>query len=276
MNRFLQRRLLATGVTLVAIGVLGVLRWVVTQRLGHAAVMTGWTTLACVLLLTLIGLRRRIPVLPLWTMSTWVQIHIYTGLFATAAYALHVPTLLASGTFEGGLAILFLAVAGSGVYGLYVSRSAPKRLTAVAGEYRFEQIGWHRSRIAQLADQLVTDQLGAAGGGPEAAAVLSQFYTQTLQPFFLSRPGLVYVAVPSGGRRRRILAQLNELDRYLEAGTRDAAGRFAALVRMRDDLDYHFALQLRLRGWLVLHSLLSIALLVWATVHVLLVLRFLG
>ena len=271
MNRFVKRRLIGIAITLLAVVVLGASAWIVKQRLGHASVLTGSTALACLFLLLLIGVRRRIPVLPLWNMSTWVQVHIYLGLFAVAAYAMHVPTLIASGTFEGGLACLFIAVAVSGFYGVYVSRTAPKRLTAVAGEYRFEQIGWQRTRIAELADELIAEL-----SGTQAATVLSRFYRQTLQPFFGARPSLAYVAVPTGGRRRRILSQLRELDRYLEAETRDTAGRFAALVRMRDDLDYHFALQLRLRGWLVIHSLLSTGLVIWASTHALLALRFLG
>ncbi|QEG40288.1 hypothetical protein [Roseimaritima ulvae] len=271
MNRFIKRRILALTLTTLACGVLGGAAWLVKQRLGHASVLTGSTALACLFLLLLIGVRRRIPVLPLWSMSTWVQIHIYMGLFSVVAYVMHVPALIASGTFEGGLSLLFLAVAASGLYGLYVSRTAPKRLTAVAGEYRFEQIGWHRTRIAELADELIEEL-----SGTQAATVLSRFYLQTLQPFFGARPSLAYVAVPTGGRRRRILTQLRELDRYLEVETRDTAGRFAALVRMRDDLDYHFALQLRLRGWLVIHSLLSTGLVIWASTHALLALRFLG
>lgn len=269
MNRFVKRRLLAGAATLTAVLGLWIASWLVNQRLGHASILTGATTLACLFLLLLIGLRRRIPVLPLWSMTTWVQVHIYVGLFAVAAYVLHVPTLIADGTFEGGLSLLFVAVAASGFYGVYVSRTAPKRLTAIKGDYRYEQIGWHRTRIAELGEDLIA-QLSSS----PAASVLAQFYGETLQPFFGAPPGIAYVAVPSGGRKRKLLSRLSELDRYFEAETRETAGQFAALVRMRDDLDYHYALQFRLRAWLVVHSMLSVGLVVWACAHALLALRF--
>ncbi len=271
LTRFAKRRLIAVGITLLAVSLLWLAVWLVDQRLGHASFLSGATTLACLFLLMLVGVRRRIPVLPLLRMSTWVQVHIYVGFFAVVAYAMHVPTLLASGTFEGGLACLFLGVTASGFYGLYVSRTAPKRMTAVNGHYRYEQIGWHRSQIAELADSLVNELSGS-----QAAAVLAKFYRETLQPFFGARPSFSYVALPTGVRRRRLLARLGELDRYLEDETRGTAGRFAALVRMRDDLDYHFALQFRLRAWLVIHATLSLALLVWACAHALLAIRFAG
>ncbi|QDS95295.1 hypothetical protein FF011L_40880 [Roseimaritima multifibrata] len=271
LNQFGKRRLVGGTITLLAMVLLGGTAWLVKQRLGHASILTGATCLACLFLLMLIGVRRRIRMLPLWKMSTWVQVHLYVGLFCTAAYVFHVPKLFADGLFEGGLSLLFLGVTLSGFYGLYVSRTAPKRLTAVKGDFRYEQIGWHREQIAQLASGLIDPDSRST-----AAPVLARFYRDNLFPFFRSPPSLSYVAMPGGARKRRLLSRLRELDRYLEDETRQVAGRFAALVRMRDDLDYHYALQFRLRVWLVVHSMLSIGLLVWASAHALLALQFLG
>ncbi len=271
VSRFVRRRrwslcLVGAAAVSLASGL-----WLVSQRLGHPAFLSGGTLFACLLLLPLIGLRRRFPMLPLGTMSTWVQVHLYTGLFALVAYLLHVPRVVADGIFEGGLSWLFLGVSASGFYGLFVSRTAPRRLTAVPGNYRFGQIGWHRQRIAELASGMLHDLQSTP-----AAEVLGTFYQENLHPFFTSRPGFAYVALPTGTRRRRLLAGLGRIDRYLEADTQQAAGRLAALIRMRDDLDYHFALQLRLRLWVVFHAVLSLALLLASTVHLLLVLRFAG
>jgi hypothetical protein len=222
-------------------------------------------------LLSLIGLRRRFPMLPLGTMSTWLQVHLYTGLFALVVYLLHVPRLVADGVFEGGLSWLFLGVSASGLYGVWVSRTAPRRLTDVPGNYRFGQIGWHRQKIADLAAGMLQDLQSTP-----AAEVLGTFYQENLHPFFTTRPGLAYVALPTGTRRRRLLAGLGRIERYLETDTQQAAGRLAALIRMRDDLDYHFALQWRLRLWVVFHAILSLALLLASTLHLFVVLRFAG
>lgn len=269
MIHFRTRRRLAIAATVAAASLLFFAHWIVDQRLGHASYLSGGTLLCCLVLLILLALRKRLVMLPLWNVATWVQIHIYTGLFALIAYALHVPRIVATGVFEGGLSLLFLSVATSGLYGLYVSRSAPRKLTAVGGEYRFDRIGWHRRQLAGRAAEVLAG-LDATLSSP----VLINFYQESLQPYFSARPSVAYLAVPSGSRRRRLLSGLGHLDRYLSSDTRGASGQLAALVRTRDELDFHYALQLRLRVWVTVHSLLSLALLVWSLVHVALVLSF--
>lgn len=269
MIHFRTRRRIALAVTAVAALLLVFGHVWIRERLGHASYYSGGTLLACVVLLILIAVRKRLVMLPLGSVSTWVQIHVYTGLFSLAAYALHVPRLVADGVFEGGLSLLFLGVSLSGLYGWFVSRTAPRKLTAVPGDYRLERVGWDRQRIR--------DAAAAISKGLDeslASSVLIDFYRNSLQPYFSARPPLAYLAVPNGVRRRRLLSDLNELDRYLSEETRSLSGQLAALVRTRDELDFHFAIQLRLRLWVVVHSMLSIALLVWSFAHVLLVLNF--
>lgn len=266
---FRTRRWMASTITLLVFALVAFLAWIEDSRLGNASVLTGSTVLAGVVLLMLLGVRRRLPVLPLGSVSSWTQIHIYLGCFTAGVYLIHVPVVMGDGWFEGGLSLSFLAVTLSGFYGVYASRRLPKRLAAVEGQHRFDRVGWHRGQIAETARCLL-DDLKEKSAHP----VLGGFYQDYLSPFFLSRPTLAYVLVPSGGRRRRLLSGLRELDRYLESEGRDTAGRFAALVRRRDDLDYQYALQLRLRLWVVVHSTLSIALLVGGIVHGVVAWRF--
>lgn len=265
------RRRLAIAVTTLAILILSYLVQRQAMQLEHAAFLSGSATFVCLFLLLLIGVRRRISFLPLGNMSMWTQIHIHVGIFASAAYLHHVPRVIGNGFFESLLSCLFLFVAGSGIYGMYISRTLPRRLANVGGEYRFDRIAWTRRQIAEMATQLV--QVGQSNA---ATPVLNKFYESTLAPFFQSQPRLAYIVVPNGQYRRRILADLKELDRYFEQETRQTAGKLASLVRKRDDLDYHFALQLRLRCWVLMHSLFSILLLACSIVHVAIVLRFFG
>lgn len=266
---FRRRRWIASAATLLALALVGLAAWVEDSRLGHAAVLTGCTLLASILLLMLLGVRRRLPVLPLGSASMWTQVHIYLGFFTAGVYLIHVPSVIANGWFEGGLSLVFLSVTLSGFYGIYASRRMPKLLTAVEGQHRFDRVGWHRGQIAETARSLL-DELNEQS----AQAVLGSFYQTYLSPFFGARPTLAYVLVPSGVRRRRLLNGLRELDRYLESEGRNTAGRFAALVRRRDDLDYQYALQLRLRLWLVVHGVLSVALLAGGMVHGVIAWRF--
>jgi len=266
---FRTRRLIALAVTAMALLVIAVSAWLESSRLGHASYLTGWTLLTILLMLLLLGVRRRLPILRLGSVSTWTQIHIYSGLFAFGVYVLHVPALIAGGTFESGLSIVFLLVSLSGFYGIYASRTLPRRLSAIAGQHRFDQVRWYRNQISQRAAELLENEADHS-----TTRVLGMFYSKYLRSFFNASPSLAYVIVPTGTRRRRLLGGLKELDRYLEPQGQQTAGQFAALIRRRDDLDYQFALQLRLRLWLVIHSVFSIVLLCWSVIHAVIALRF--
>jgi hypothetical protein len=146
---FRNRRRISICVTLIALLTVAGIAWIQIGRLAHASFFTGATVLASILLLALLGLRRRLPVLPLGSVSTWTQIHLYMGIFSAGVYVMHVPALIGGGIFECGLSIVFLLVAASGFYGIYASRTLPRRLTAVEGQHRFDRVAWHRGQIAE-------------------------------------------------------------------------------------------------------------------------------
>jgi hypothetical protein len=271
---FRRRRVMSMLIVLVVLAVVTIIAaWMHTALL-HSGVMTGWMLMSCLVLLILIGVRRRIPVLPLGTMSTWTQVHIYTGAFSIGVFLLHVPAIMGgqfvtSGYLEGSLSVLFWFVSGSGVYGIIASRRLPWRLTQVGEQVRMDQIPWHREQLSLA----VTREIHTLTN-PSAVAVIGEFHRRYLNPYFIRKPSLLYLAMPSSMRRRRVLAGLAELNRYLEDEGCRASGRLAALVRRRDDLDYQYALQLRLRVWVMLHSTASIMLVVLAIIHGLLAMRF--
>jgi hypothetical protein len=67
--------------------------------------------------------------------------------------------------------------------------------------------------------------------------------------------------------RKSLLADLTEVTRYLSDSERKTAEELFALVRKRDDLDYHEALQWRLRTWLFVHIALTWPLVAAAALH---------
>lgn len=271
MSRIRSHRRIATSVTASAIVALACGVWLVQMRLGHASMLTGWTLLICLAGLVALGIRKKLVMLPLLPVAVWVRVHTYLGLFASAAYLLHVPRVIGGGILEAGLSVAFLGTASSGLLGVYLNRTAPRRLRAVPGEYRFDRIGWHRRQIAEHAQRLVGELSGAAD-----RPVLARFYDSRLATYFAGPPSTAYLLLPTGHRRRRLLAELGELHRYLSSDLRTVAGHLAALVRSRDSLDYHYALQLRLRLWLVAHLMLTAILLVLVGAHLFLVLQFQG
>ena len=166
MNRsqgpsFRTRRLVALSVTLVVIAIFwGITRWE-TSRLGMPAFFTGFTLLAGLFLLMLLGVRRRLPFWPLGSVRTWTQIHLYVGVFTTAIYLLHVPALIAGGVLEGCLSIIFLMVTASGFYGIYASRTLPKKLTAVESHRLGAESNRRRGRQGLPSTQRNIGQTGA-------------------------------------------------------------------------------------------------------------------
>lgn len=234
------------------------------HRIGFAggSNFTGFTLLATIILLCLIGARKRIPVLPLGSMSTWTQFHLYMGLFSVGVYCLHVPAIIGEGRFEGGLSILFLAVAGSGVYGIYASRVVPRKLTVLEGRNQSNPSGWQYQQLARTAGELLAqlqDNRSKHVLGHELAGDLSTFFNQ--------RPSPACAVVPLGIRRQRLLNGLGDANRSLQRADQNITSQLARLVRHRDDLDQHYALRLRLRVWLVIHGFLSLVLLVGGLLH---------
>jgi hypothetical protein len=131
---FRTRRRISLLLTLVALLLVAAVAQLQETRTGEASYFTGATLLATILGLALIGVRRRLPVLPLGNRSSWTQIHLYTGIFAAGVYGMHVPVLIGSGSFECALSIVFLLAAASGVYGIHASRTLPQRLTAASAQ----------------------------------------------------------------------------------------------------------------------------------------------
>lgn len=268
---FRQRRWLSLAITSLAISLVWWLASRVDAGLGRAPILTGSTVLACLFVLVLLGVRRRLPFWPLGSVSMWTQIHSYTGLFAAGVYLLHVPAIIAGGRLEFAVSLLFVIVTLSGFYGIFASRTLPKKLTAIEGQHRFDLIDWHRQQLSIAAQGLLDDVKEQT-----AMRVLGGFYATYLQPFFAARPSLAFVVAPTSIRRKRLLTGLQQLDRYLETEGRETSGALAALVRRRDELDYQYALQLRLRLWVVIHAALSLLLIALAIAHAVAALRFMS
>ncbi len=268
---FRSRRTIAISFTAIvsAIWLAGDL-WV-RSTLGRSSIYSGTTLLVCILLLTAMGARKRFPVLCLLKVSTWLQIHIYLGLFACLAYVVHVPQLIARGPLEWILSIVFLLTAVSGIYGLYQSRTVPRRLTHLNIQPRYDRIAWHRAHLAQAAEQIIHGLPASPAGD-----LLRDFYRRRLGPYFAQSISLLYRIHPNGLRRRRLLSAIGDLERYLDEHTAPAAQRLAGLARQYDDLNFHHALQFRLRAWLVFHITISLGLVALALVHTGVALGMLG
>ena len=226
--------------------------------------------MGCLLFLAAFNLRKKLPFLPsIGSAAFWMQIHIYVGLSTFAIFGLHVAWRVPNGMFECFLAMLYLSVAFSGLYGLYVTRFYPPRLTALGDEAIFERIPIFRQRLAVQARSLILQAC-------ESSDVLAKFYVNRLAKFFEQPRGLAYLVRPTGRMRRQLISEIQDLNRYLAEDQRDVIRQLAAMVKRRDDLDYHYALQGRLKVWLFAHIGLTYSLLIVSLLHMVLMHAFCG
>src|SRR4051812_21962785 len=118
------------------------------------AFLSGWGLFALMIVLAGYNVWKKLPFLPLGSSRSWLQFHIYAGLFSVAAYLIHTRCRWPSGRFEQTLALFYVLVTGTGIAGLFITRTFPKRLTARGGEVIYEQIPSARRRLQQQAEAM--------------------------------------------------------------------------------------------------------------------------
>jgi hypothetical protein len=262
MSFFARRRFVNSAVTLAALG--GAWWWTeqLENRLQSSSFFTGWLLLGAVLFLAGFQLRKKLPA-PSWgSAALWMQLHIYAGLGTAGLYAMHAGVHWPTGVLETALAALYAATFASGLVGLYWTRTLPRRLSRVSEEMIYERIAALRGMLRDRAQAAVLTAVRTAG-----ATTLGEFYRQRLHDYFSLRRGWGYRLWPTTRLRKELLAELTDATRYLSEAECKTAEDLFALVRSRDDLDYHEALQWRLRAWLFVHIALTYPLLAVAALH---------
>ncbi|MFK7766166.1 MAG: hypothetical protein AB8B55_02905 [Mariniblastus sp.] len=267
---FSKRRIRNSIITLIIIAILSLVVYAQNQSLRHSSFTTGYLLMGCLIFLTAFNLRKKFTFLPqLGSATFWMQLHIYVGLATFAIFGFHIAWHVPNGWFECFLAFLYLSVALSGVYGLYVTRVYPSRLTGLGQETIFERIPFFRQQLAAQARTLVLQAC-------ESSDVLAKFYTNHLSHFFERPRNLAYLIRPSGRTRRQLISQIEDLDRFLVEDQRSVSRKLSTLIKKRDDLDYHYALQGRLKVWMFAHIGMTYSLLLVAILHMILAHAFAG
>lgn len=261
LSNFFRRRLLFGGVTTGCIALLCTALWIMNSRLQHGSFLSGYVLMGSLVFLMLLGMRKRLTFLPaIGSASFWAQMHIYVGISSAVVFLLHMQGRVPDGNLERFLAALYVIVAGSGFYGLYITRVLPQKLNAIQEEVIFERIPALRNELARRARKAVTETC-------EQSGVLGRFYLNRLIWFFERPRSLSYAIHPSGRRRRQLINEIEELDRFLSPEQRRVSRQLSIFVRKKDDLDFHWAMQGRLKLWLFLHIGVTYSLLIVAIIH---------
>ncbi len=239
--------------------------------LWEPAFVTGWVLLGSMLVLTLLNARKKLPFLPLANVRSWVKLHVYLGWFVVALFAVHVDFRIPNGGIEVSMAVLFLIVAASGAFGIFITRTLPARLTRRGEEVIFERIPIFRTQLREAADDLAIYSVEQT-----ESTSIADFYVKDLKEWFSGPKDYLEHLFELNGRFFGLMQKFDSMERYLNDTEKEVLAELRALARKKSDLDYHHALQKTLKAWLFVHIPATYALLALAGVHVILAYAFTG
>lgn len=271
MQTFSKRRRNALILTFLVTVVLVVFLWAYKQRLTSNSFVSGWILFAMMLVLCAYNLRKKVSFLPLLRSATWLQIHLYLGLITIVIFGMHVGLRVPNGNLETIITVLYVIVAGTGLIGLFLTRTFPQRLTVRGEEVLFERMPVYRRNLNERAEKLVFDAVTETN-----TTTLADYYKLRLATFFSRFRNYWHHLFESKRPRHVFATEFNDLDRYLNDREREIVRELSELVYIKDDLDYQHALQKTLKGWLYVHIAATYSLMIFVVTHIIVVHAFVG
>lgn len=262
-----RRWIFALVTVLVAAGLLAAWR-LSGMALRPVGMYTGWLLLALLFVLTFFNARKKLPIFPLLSASAWLQVHLYVGWLACFVFVLHAG-LRPAGLLEQLLALAFVGVAGSGFFGLWLSRWLPPRLTRSGESLVYERIPLLRHRLATEAQELVRQ-----AEAETKSTTLADLYLRMLAGYFAHTPPLLAPLAGDDAEHHRARQELAALRRFLSEKEAEFADQLGELLEAKRNLDAQLAGQRLLKLWLFAHVPLTYGLLVLVAAHVWLVLQY--
>lgn len=260
--RFTQRRLRSLSAVMAAAALIVLAAILLQQSLVDFRFPSGYSLAGMIVFLAAFNLRKKLPGLPLGSSSAWLQMHIYIALLSIFMLGVHISWRWPNGALETVLFAVYAGTCASGVMGLYLTRTLPRKLNATKEQPFFESIPSLLAALKQEARDLVVAAAAVRGG-----ETLANFYDDDGAKFLELPRGLGYYVYPTAEYRRQLLRKLADLSRYLSPEGREYQSRLAACIQRKDDLDFHHATQGMLKMWLFVHIPLTYTLLLLTGAH---------
>ncbi|MDB6037934.1 MAG: hypothetical protein JWM99_1775 [Verrucomicrobiales bacterium] len=267
MKRALPLSILVCVISAVALALYGYF----DRLLPRFAFISGWLLFAIMVILAGYNVWKKLPFLPLGSSEGWLQFHIYSGLFSVTVYLIHTRFHWPAGVFEQTLALFYSLVTITGIFGLFISRTFPKRLTARGGEVIYEQIPFVCRKLKERVESLALNSTRDV-----QTSTIAQFYVTHLADFFSTPRNRFYHIVESRNPLNQLQAKITEVNRFLNEPERVLMEKIGDFVRQKDGLDYHYALQSTLKLWLFTHIPLTYGLMLLSVLHIVFVYAFSG
>ena len=237
-----------------------------TFKFVYPSFLTGWYLFGVLAALALFNIRKKLSSLPLANSSSWLSLHLPGGFLAMGIFWIHAGVQWPTGAYEKFLAILFYMTFVTGVLGLAIQRSFPKRLTQSGEEYIFERIPMEIVEIQRQAKKLLLTCTRETRRDNLATQFMDRLDWYFQQPRFLLNHVL-------GGKKSEtwIHQQYAEIELALNPQERTYLQKLFALANTKKNIDLHFALQSVLKGWLLFHLPIATALMTLGLWHLLVV-----
>jgi hypothetical protein len=230
----------------------------------------GTISLGIFVFAALLGLRKKLPFLPVGNVQRWLRGHIWLTLLTIPLILLHSGFRL-GGPMTTTLMVLYAIVMVSGIYGLILQHKLPTMMKeSLPAEIVFEQIPNVRAQLCAVAEKFQRSLKQQATSGSAVVAtdvsqeeVLAGFIEQRLLPYLRARHGEKY--------RLGHAREADDIFRHLKLRVDEMYGaRVDDMRRWCDErrlTDTQVRMQHWLHGWLFVHVPLSFLLLLMTVWH---------
>jgi hypothetical protein len=209
--------------------------------------------------------------------KSWLRAHIWLGLFTAPLVLLH------SGFHWGGmlstaLAVLFILVIASGIFGLAMQQWLPRlMLSELPAETIASQTEHVAGTLYRNAQQIVATICGVPPSGASAESTeplagsepLMQGFASEIGPFLLTGGRHVSLGDAAGAG-----SYFNQLRSALDTQAHPAVSTLERYCDERRQFDRQLRIHRWLHGWLLVHLPLSIVLIALMFVHAYMALKF--
>ncbi|MEL0083073.1 MAG: hypothetical protein VW985_08570 [Gammaproteobacteria bacterium] len=236
------------------------------RTLARPEIRSGYLLLAIMLLPALLGVRKRLSVIPLGTVHGWTRVHVVFGALLLPLFWLHLGGFWPDGIYEQILAALFYLVTAGGFAGWLMQKRIPNRLVQAGNEVIFERIPEEIIECRREVEHLILEYQKETGSD-----TLAKHYVDILSWYFFKPRFRINHLFSGEAHEHWLRGKYRIIERYLAPDEKKYLRRLADIARRKADLDFHYTHQGLLKLWLFLHVPLAAALVVFSMWHLLLV-----
>ena len=230
----------------------------------------GTISLGIFVFAALLGVRKKVPFLPLGNVQSWLRGHIWLTLLTIPLILLHSGFRLGA-PMTTTLMVLYAIVMVSGIYGLVLQHKLPTMMKeSLPAEFVFEQIPNVRAQLCAAAEKLQRSLKQQATTGSAVVAtdvsqeeVLAGFIEQRLLPCLRARHSEKYRL----GHTREADEIFRQLKLRVDEMYRPRVDEMRRWCEERRLTDTQVRMQHWLHGWLFVHVPLSFLLLLMTVWH---------